>query len=216
MIADRRASPDLGTSTDVVSRLLRTELPAEIGWNDGRILSNVMGLLVGAVETSNAAIAQSLDQLLSRPEILAQAVSAAASDQDAVLDTLIWEVLRFNPINPFVARLAVADYVLASGSDHATRIPQGALTLIATRSAMQDADAFPEPQTVQLNRPQYSYMHFGSGPHTCLGKYIGLMIVPATLKRLLLLPKLRRAAGDAGALQFNGGPFPESLTVAYG
>jgi cytochrome P450 len=124
--------------------------------------------------------------------------------------------LRFNPINPFVARLAVADYVLASGSDHATRIPQGALTLIATRSAMQDADAFPEPQTVQLNRPQYSYMHFGSGPHTCLGKYIGLMIVPATLKRLPLLPKLRRAAGDAGALQFNGGPFPESLTVAYG
>ena len=43
-----------------------------------------------------------------------------------------------------------------------------------------------------------------------------MMLVPAVLKQLLRLPKLRRANDAAGQLDFRGGDFPESLTVAFG
>lgn len=216
LFAERRAASNLEDSDDTVSRLLRTVLPREIGWNDERLISNVMGLLIGGVETSSAAIAQALDQLLARPDALATAQAAALRGDDKTFDAIVWEALRFFPINPFVVRTAVSDYLLAAGSPQATKIPAGTLVLVGTRSAMQDGDVLPEPQTIRLDRPAWAYMHFGSGPHVCLGKYVGMMLVPAVLKQLLRLPKLRRADGPAGKLDFRGGDFPESLTVAFG
>jgi cytochrome P450 len=216
LIAERRAASNLATSTDVLSRLLRTHLPAELGWNEDRLLSNVMGLLVGAVETSNQAITQALDQFLQRPAALAQAAAAAQAGDDATFDALVWEVLRFNPINPFVPRVAVTEVVIGDGGDHATAITAGALTLVGTRSAMQDGAVVTDPQQIKLHRPPWCYMHFGQGPHECLGKYVGMMLIPATLQHLLTLPALRRAPGAAGQLDRAGGPFPESLTVQFG
>jgi len=216
LFAERRAASDLANSSDAVSRLLRSVLPAEIGWNEERLLSNVMGFLIGGVETSSAAIAQALDQLLSRPDAMSLAQSAARRGDDKTFDAVIWEVLRFFPINPFLVRIAVSDYLLAAGSPRATVISAGSLVLAGTRSAMQDGDVLPDPQTIKLDRPSWAYMHFGSGPHLCLGKYAGRMLVPAVLKQILLLPGLRRAPGPAGQLDFRGGDFPESLTVAFG
>ena len=141
---------------------------------------------------------------------------AAATDNDAALDALVWEALRFFPVNPFVTRITVADYTVGSGSAHAAAIPAGALAFVGTRSAMQDADVLPDPMKVRLDRPAWAYMHFGSGPHTCLGKYVGMVMAPEVIKQILKLPRLRRAAGAAGTLDFKGGVFPESLTVAFG
>ena len=108
----------------------------------------------------------------------------------------------------------VFDAYLGAG-DKAATIPPGALVLVATRSAMQDGEVVPEPEKIRLDRPSWQYMHFGSGPHTCLGKYVGLMITPAAVKETLKLQGLRRAPGDAGKLDFKGGPFPESFTVNF-
>lgn len=216
LFAERREASDLEESSDVVSRLIRTVFPREIGWDDERMISNVMGTLIGAVETSSAAIAQSLDQLLARPATLAQATEAAMRNDNKTLDALVWEALRFFPVNPFVVRGVVSDYRLAAGSPHATTIPAGTLALVGTRSAMQDGDVLPDPTAIKTDRPAWAYMHLGSGPHTCLGKYVGLMMVPAVIKQVLLLPKLRRADGPAGQLDFHGGDFPESMTVAFG
>jgi hypothetical protein len=214
-LAQRRAAPDLATAHDTVSRLLRTTFPDDIGWDEERLLSNIMGLLVGAVETSNAAIIQALNQMFLRPEVLERA-KAAAANNDPELDALVWEALRFDPINPFVGRLSVADHVLAAGSPHATRIAKGTLTLISGRSAMQDPATFPEPNAIRTNRPQATYTHLGYGPHTCLGKGVGLELVPAAIQQVLLLPNLRRADGAKGQIDQKGGPFPESFTVAFG
>jgi len=216
LFAERRAASNLATSGDTVSRLIRTVFPREIGWDDERLISNVMGLLIGAVETSSAAIAQALDQLLARPDALAAAQAAALRGDDKTFDAYVWEALRFFPVNPFVVRGVVSDYVLAASTPRAATIPAGTLALVGTRSAMQDGDVLPDPQTIKLDRPAWAYMHFGSGPHVCLGKYVGMMLVPAVLKQLLRLPKLRRADGPAGQLDFQGGDFPESLTVAFG
>ena len=56
-----KTHPDLD---DTLSRLLRTVLPAELGFDEERILSNMMGLLVGGLLVSNP-YHQTPDELLT-------------------------------------------------------------------------------------------------------------------------------------------------------
>jgi hypothetical protein len=107
---------------DTLSRLLKLSPPPSIGFDRERIVSNVMGLLVGMVETTSAAAVQALDQLLARPNELQAATEAALADDDATVAAYVWEALRFLPINIFTGRVCVAPYTLAGGSDHATEV----------------------------------------------------------------------------------------------
>lgn len=200
---------------DIVTRLLQTVCPHAIGFDEDRIESNIMGLLVGGVETTSQAIVQILDQMFKRPEILREATKAAAADDDETLFRYCWEALRFNPINPFVIRICKQDYKIASGTLRSTTIKAGDPVLICTRSAMMDGRELKHPKKFDINRPKYHYMHTGYGLHTCLGDEVSEVQVPAVIKALLRKPNLRRAAGKAGEIDFKGGPFPESFSVEF-
>lgn len=210
--AELEKNPDLD---DVVSRLLRMKLPAEIGFNEERVLTNIMGLLVGGVETTSQAIVNILDQLFRRPNILAGAVEAARDGDDALVGKYCWEALRFNPINPFVMRQCTEPYRIASGAWRTKKIETGRVVLVATRSAMKDGREIPQRRKFRLDRPDYHYMHLGYGNHRCLGDHVSMVQVPEIVKRLLLRPNLRRAPGEAGHIDMNGGPFPESFSVCF-
>ncbi len=215
-IPDRRAALARGEpGDDTLSRLLATELPDVIGWDEERLTANIMGLLVGAGETTNAAVVQALDVLLDRPTEFAAAVAAAkAQDHDTVAN-YTWEALRFQPVNPLVVRVSVAPYTIAKGTPRACSIPPGTLVMIGTASAMHDGLQLDQPESFILGRAEYDYFHLGFGAHTCLGNLISLEQVPEILGALLRLPGLRRADGAAGQVDFKGGPFPESLTLAF-
>ncbi|MDX8399870.1 MAG: cytochrome P450 [Gallionellaceae bacterium] len=175
-------------------------------------MTNIMGTLVGGIETTSQAIVQILDQLFKRPQILAQAIEAANADNDGLVSKFCWEALRFNPINPFVIRICSEDYKIASGTMRSTWIEKGSVVLICTRSAMQDGREVKYPSSFCIDRPDYHYMHLGYGQHTCLGDQISMVEVPEIIKRLLKLPKVR----PVSAIDFKGGPFPESYTIAFG
>ncbi len=203
------------TLDDVVSRLLKTTFPASIGFDMSRIMTNTMGLLVGGVETTSAAIVQAIDQLLDRPDELAAAVRAANDGDDQEFDKYFWEALRFNPMNPFVVRLCVADYTLATGTDRETLIKAGSVVFASNASAMHDATELKSPETFDIDRPDYHYMHMGYGSHVCLGDQVSWVQAPEIARQLLSKPGFRRAPGDAGKIDFKGGPFPESFTVEF-
>ncbi|MCV6590473.1 MAG: cytochrome P450 [Marinobacterium sp.] len=201
---------------DVFSRLLETHLPDVIGFDEARILTNTMGLLVGGVETTSAAIVQILDQLFDRPEQYEALINAARQGDDATVYDICWEALRFNPINPFVVRLCAEDYTLAAGSSRETLIKAGTPVLISGRSAMMDSHQVPDPEDFISGRPAYHYMHMGYGLHTCLGDHVSRVQIPEIIKQLVLSGKVSRAPGAAGQLDFKGGPFPESFSVCIG
>ncbi len=215
-IPERKAALRHGAlRDDTLSRLLKTEFPAAIGWDEERLIANVMGLLVGAGETTNAAVVQALDVLLDRPEEFAAAVAAAKADDHDTVGKYVWEALRFEPVNPLVVRLSVAPYTIAKGTSRAYAIPAGTMVMIGTASAMHDGLQLDQPESFIPGRADYDYFHLGFGAHTCLGNLVSLEQVPQILAALLRLPGLRRADGAAGQVDFKGGPFPEALTLAF-
>ncbi len=219
LLEEKRAaigSDGANAPQDSVSRLLRLHLPDELGFDDGRIISNVMGLLVGSGETTSQAIVQSLEQILLRPDIHAEAVAAAQGPDTSVFDRYVWEGLRLNPINPLVFRLSVTDYTVAAGTERETVIPAGTLVFACTASAMFDDDVVPDPETFKIDRPDFVNLHFGVGAHSCLGKYVGSAIIPETVRRVLLRPGVRLLPPPDGSIDFQGGPFPERFEFLFG
>lgn len=197
---------------DTVSQILMaSQAHAQYGLKADRIASNVMGLLVGSVETTAAAINQSLQFIMQHPEIFALAKKAAQDGNDALLSKIVWEALRFDPVNPWLVRYSEQDYVLGRGTDHETLIKKGSLVLASTASAMFDESVFPNPDQFRLDRDSSQYMHLGYGYHRCLGDDVSLVMVPETVRQILLLPGLR----PGKPIDQKGGPFPESFVVAF-
>ncbi len=205
-----KADPKLD---DVVSRMLRLQTPPQIGFDQGRILSNTMGLLVGGIETTSAAIVQAIDQLLDRPDQMVAAKRAAQANDDATFDAIFWEALRFNPMAPFVVRLLVEPYTIAAGTPRQTTLAAGTVVFASVASAMHDGTVVPDPETFKPGRPAYHYLHLGFGEHRCLGDQVSLMQAPELAKQIIKAGFCKRAAGAAGHLDFKGGPFPESLVL---
>lgn len=211
-IAARKAQR--GKQDDVLERCLAMQAAGLPGMSDLDIRNNLLGLLIGAIQTTSKATAMTLDYLLDRPELLAGAQRAARADDDAAMVQYVLEVLRLNPFGPGTQRVCAEDYVVARGHLRATRIPKGSAVLAITQSAMRDWRRVQKPSEFRLDRPAYIYMHFGYGLHACFGHYINLAQIPRIVKSVLKREGLRRAPGDAGRMQ-SSGPFPVHLTVEF-
>ncbi|GAA2727070.1 cytochrome P450 [Actinocorallia aurantiaca] len=219
LLEDKRAAMERSKGDppqDVFGRLIRTSLPAELGFDDHRILANVAGLLIGAGETASQAIVQVLEQILSRPDVRARAAEAAAGPDLAEFDRYVWEALRFNPINPLVFRYCEQDYELAAGTPRATLIPAGAIVFACTASAMFDEHRFPDGNRFRTDRPEPTGLHFGFGHHACLGRQVAGVMVPEVVRRVLLRPGTSLLSPPDGNVDFQGGPFPERFTIFLG
>jgi cytochrome P450 len=143
------------------------------------------------------------------PDAMAKAAAAAKADDDDALADLVFEALRFRPINPMVVRVAKEDYQLAAGEPHATLIPKGSKVFALTWSAMFDPSVLERPEEFRPGRPDYHYLHYATGLHACFGRYISQIQIPQILKPLLKLPGLRAA----GAPEYDG-TFPQKVLVS--
>lgn len=77
----------------------------------------------------------------------------------------------------------------------------GSRILVDLSAANHDGTVFPDPETVRLDRPVESYIHFGWGPHLCLGKDMSMVGLSAVFKRIVGLKNLRRVRGGRGLLK---------------
>jgi cytochrome P450 len=208
LLAERRASND--GKDDVMGRLLRLQCAGDVaGLDDDGVSRTLMGLVIGMVETTSQAAVQALLVLFSMPDALARAAAAAKADDDDALAGLVFEALRFRPINPMVQRVAKQDYRLAAGEPHETLIRKGTSVFALTSSAMFDPRVLEAPEQFRPDRPDYDYLHFATGLHACYGRYISRIQIPQILKPLLKLKGLR----PAGTPEYDG-TFPQTLKIA--
>ncbi|KAI9647411.1 hypothetical protein NHQ30_003796 [Ciborinia camelliae] len=102
----------------------------------------------------------------------------------------------------------------------------GTIALLNLPSAHLDAKMFPSPQDVDLERRMESYLMFGWGRHSCIGRDAGLAGMVRVFKSIVGLGNLRFEAGmktvetEVGMGYLDGewgavGPFPTGLRVVW-
>ena len=199
-----------GSHDDVLERCLVLQDSNLPGMSDIDIRNNLIGLLIGAIPTTSKCAALTLDYLFDHPERLADAQQAARADDDAKMLQYVRECLRLNAFAAGIQRICSRDYIVNEGTWRAARIPEGTPVLVATQSAMMDSRKVEKPAEFRLDRPDYLYMHYGVGMHTCFGQHINDAQIPAIVKAVLRLEGLRRLEP-----MHSVGPFPVSLNIAF-
>jgi cytochrome P450 len=211
-IEQRRASRL--AQDDVLGRCLGLQAKGELGFSDNQIRTALMGFVVGGPPQPPMVVPQALEQLLRRPQALAEAQEAARSGDDKLLAGYVFEAMRFAPLAPALPRIALKDCTIAEGTGRARKVPKGATVLAAFSSAMMDERRVAQPRSFNPRRLPHEYIHFGYGLHTCFGIHMNKVLLPLMLKSLLKRPGLRRAPGPAGRLRKRGA-FADQLHVVY-
>jgi cytochrome P450 len=196
---------------DIVKRMLRSAFAEQVDFPLTRIGVNAGGLLIGAVETTSQAVAQVIQFFIDQPELLEKAKAASARADTADIDALVWEALRFVPISPYMFRQASQDYTVAKGTDRETTIPKGTNVLTLTQSAMFDTYANEDPEAFKTDRNWYHNFNYGFASHDCLGKYVGMAMIPEMVRQVLLRTDIHATA----PMDYKDGPFPEAYVLAW-
>ena len=105
----------------------------------------------------------------------------------------------------------VATTTTIQDGDREINVHPGEELFIDCVTASQDPIAFPEPETVKLDRPMELYIHYGQGPHQCLGYDISKIAMRTMLKTVGKLENLRRARGPQGQMKKIAGPGGSTL-----
>lgn len=206
---DGKPAPAL--TDDIVSRLLRCHFPHSFDFDIKRLGVNVGGLLIGAIETTSPAVAAVIQYLLDRPELRDQAIASARLPDPTAFDGFVWEALRFVPISPYLFRETSVATKIAPGTPHETDLPPGTLVLALTQSAMFDPHCSDRPDEFLPGRNWYHTFTFGFGPHECLGRYVGMVMIPEMVRQILLRPGLVAE----GPMDFGDGPFPQKWNLRW-
>lgn len=67
--------------------------------------------------------------------------------------------------------------------------------------AAKDVNHFPDPEDVNPRRPLDAYIHFGLGPHACLGRNAAQAALTEMFRAVFKLRNVRRAPGPQGELK---------------
>ena len=213
-LIDARKSAGHGPD-NVLGRCVDMQAQGVDGFSDEQIVSSLLAFIYGGPPQVAMSVPQALEQLLRRPDALAGAQQAARDGDDKLLAGYFFEAMRFDPIGPFLSRVATQDAEIATGTPRAADVPKGANVLVAFSSAMMDKRRIPDPQSFNPRRPPDDYIHFGYGLHQCFGIHLNKALLPLILKPLLQRPNLRRAPGAKGRL-VKRGVFADTLFVNYG
>jgi cytochrome P450 len=196
---------------DIVTRMMRTSYPQAVDFDIQRVGLNAGGLLIGAVETTSQAATQVIAYLLGHRKWLDEAIGASNRNDLAAFDGIVWEALRFVPIAQFLFRQAACDTTLCPGTKNATEIKAGTIVLALTQSAMFDAASFENPDEFIPQRSWYQYFHLGFGTHECLGKHVAMVLIPETVRQILIRPGI----SALGPIDYKSGPFPEHYELSW-
>lgn len=184
-LAARRARGEPGR--DVLGLLLAARDSSGHGLSDTEIRDQAVSLVAAGFETTSAAFAWAVYELLRRPELLAELRGALMSDlEPPLLGGVIKETLRLYPPAPAILRQATADLEFAG-----VRIPQGQRVAFSIYATHRLAALYPDPDTfrperwVGLKPDPYSYLPFGGGRRYCIGSSLATRILTLGLARLL-------------------------------
>jgi hypothetical protein len=172
LIRARRAAP----RGDLLSALLDAAAHSETAIDDAELVTLVVNLIFGGHDTSRSMLTIGLALLLFHPDELRKlradpGLAASAGE----------EILRVEPIVPWMAREARAEIELPAGA----RLRPGDVFFLSILAANRDPEVFPDPDRFDIARRGARSFSFGWGPHVCLGASLARAEVQEALPAIL-------------------------------
>ncbi len=187
-IARRRREPD-GAGEDVLSLLLRAEDEAGGKLSDGEVRDGAVSLVSAGFDTTSAALAWTVYNLLHRQEVRARFLEELEGEETVYLERVIKETLRLYPPVPAILRQASEDITHAG-----YRIPAGSFVAFSTYLTHRSA-AWREPERFDPDRWDHArpdadkpslalYIPFGGGARYCIGAGLATLVIRETVRDL--------------------------------
>ena len=173
----RRGSP----SDDLISTLIAAEAEGD-RLSDVELVNLVLNVLVGGVDTTQSQLAQAVRLFAEHPEqwqLLAERPELAPQAVD--------EVLRFEPITPFTARILLEDVEYRD-----VTFPKDTVLMVSAVTANREPDA--HDFDISADRADAKPLTFGAGIHYCLGANLAKAELQEALA--FLAPRMRGLALD--------------------
>ena len=98
-------------------------------------------------------------------------------------------------------RQAAADGVIPEDDGREVPVRAGDRVFVSFVGAARDPHRFPDPDAVDPARPLDAYIHFGLGPHACLGRAACQAALTEMFRALFRRRNVRRAPGPQGELK---------------
>jgi cytochrome P450 len=195
LLERRRADP----GDDILSALLAAE-------EDGDRLSGeecvnlALNILIGGVDTTQSQLAHAMRLFADHPDQW----KLLAERPEELAGPAVDEVLRYEPIVPFTARIAQEDVQYRG-----VTFPKGTVVMTSAFDANREAGTWSEPEAFDItaDRGGVRPHTFGAGIHYCLG---------ANLARLELTEALAFLASRMRDLRLDGDPVLGSIHGIYG
>ncbi|MEB3071861.1 cytochrome P450 [[Mycobacterium] vasticus] len=161
LLALRRTDP----GHDLLSVVATSGLPL----SDDELLHNAIFLLSAGHDTTTAVLTGATAMLIDNPEQRCRLAAPTGVD----------ELVRLVSPAQMISRVATApieigDRVITTGSP----------ILLGLAAANRDPAVFPDPDRLDLTRPQSAHLGFGFGPHVCLGAPLARMQIRSGLLAL--------------------------------
>jgi cytochrome P450 len=191
LINERRAEP----REDLISALLAAE-EAGASLSQEELIVNLLLLLIAGHETTTNLIANGILALLRHPEQLEQLRS-----DPTLIKPAVEELLRFDGPVQLTARVALEDMEVAGEI-----VPKGEQPILLIAGANRDPDAFPDPDRLDLERPDNHHLGFSNGIHFCVGASLARAEAQVAINAILRrMPDL--------ALVTDSPPYKDNVTL---
>jgi pimeloyl-[acyl-carrier protein] synthase len=170
LIPERRKQP----RADLLSLLIAAEEQGD-KLSEGELLATCVLLYIAGHETTVNLIGNGLLALLRHPAELQR-----LRDDSRLIPSGVEELLRYDGPVQRTSRIAHADLEIGG-----RKIASGAMVVPLIGAANRDPAQFPEPDRLDVGRPDNRHIAFGFGIHFCLGAPLARLEAQIALATLL-------------------------------
>jgi cytochrome P450 len=153
-VVDQRANPTGG----LIDALLNAEVDGD-RLTEEEVVANCVVTMVGGQETTTNLIGNGLMTLFQNPAARRQLTA-----NPELLPSAIEELLRYESPSQHTGRIAPADVEMSGKT-----IRKGQAVLAVMAAANRDPERFPDPDRLDLARPDNRHLAFGWAAHFCFG-----------------------------------------------
>jgi cytochrome P450 len=173
LVSTRRKNPQ----NDLLSGLIATEERGDHLTED-ELLATAILLLGAGHETTMNLIGNGMLALLRNPAQLTK-----LQNDPTLMPSAVEELLRYDGSVQMTARNALADVEIGG-----KMISKGVQAIIVLAAANRDPAQFPDPDRLDITRPDNRHIVFGYGIHHCLGAPLarveGQVVINTLLRRM--------------------------------